>query len=408
MNQNQFITSMDSCRRWLCDHITYNGAALNGYAEVSTMPTCFAVLARECLAFKFSGKEDAAITAILQSQQDDEGWFHPEELKRKDLSSHSATYIRMQSTYFAIHALDALGARPTMPIRFVEKLRDTSYLEGWLDGGPWRNPWLHSNNIMFALCFLHLDGFENGNEKSVAAFDFILDYLDARQDPETGLWQPDDEVDIPNAVFAAYHFFPYYYWRGRAVRHSERIIDSVLSIQKPDGLFINGGGACEDLDAVHTLVMMNLVTDHRADDVKRSLERCFWRLLQIQNSDGGFPNSVFNPGKASWKRRLLEKTGLLRFLPEQHRNRGLPYAPNWHYSGWKKLGCAVGASDMWSAWFRPLSLRLIAETIDGIEPTELGGYRRLPGLGWHDASRIAACAVEVPHDSSHTESILAK
>ena len=376
----------------------------NGHA--SLLPTCFHVLCSETSDHPISRDEcDSTIDVIKRQQREADGLFSPGPLKRNELSSHSANYLRMQATYFAIHALDALGERPKHRVSFCDQLQDPSYLRGWLDGGPWQNPWLHSNNIMFALTFLQTDSEWLGDDASARGVDAILDYLDKRQDEETGLWQPDDETDIANSVYAAYHFFPYYFWRGRCPNHVNRIIDSTLSIQQPGGLF--GGGACEDLDAVHILVMMSLVSDYRAADIRKALERCFWRLLQLQNPDGGFPN---NPATATtndfgkgWKRRLAERTGIVKILPKQLRSRGLPELLQWYYSGWKPLGCLYGQSDLWGSWFRPLAIKLIAERYsDLVGEVSIGRYRSLPGLGWHDSERI--CAAATSNASSAEES----
>lgn len=354
------------------------------------MPTCFAVLAAEtatlsCLAKVRPERRDY----ILNCQSEEDGLFVPGTLLRRELTSHSATYLRYQATYFAIHALDALNSRPKYRISFARKLQDVEYVRGWLDGGPWQNPWLHSNNVMFALTFLQTDWEWFGEEASISAFDAILDYLDERQDPVSGLWQPDDGRDDLNAVYAAYHFFPYYFWRERQPAYVDRIIDTTLSIQQPGGLF--GGGACEDLDAVHTLVMMSLVTEHRATEVRTALERCFWRLLQLQNSDGGF--SYYVPGpqpRKSWKRRTAERLGLIDYVPQKFLWQ--PASKEWMYSGWKQLTCPCDESDLWASWFRPLSIRLIYDRYPDLaaDYTPNGAYRSIPGLGWHDAERIRA------------------
>lgn len=362
------------------------------------LPTCFAVSALECCGSLDRIPEDRRseiASALLAAQRPENGLFGPGPLRRKDLSSHSATYIRMQATYFAIHALDALGTQPEHPVRFVERLLDHGYLRGWLDGGPWNNPWLHSNNIMFALTFLQAHHAGTGERVALDAFDAILDYLDERQDPETGLWQPDDGVNLENAIYAAYHFFPYYFWRGVCPAHVDRIIDSALAIQKPGGLFGReaSGGACEDLDAVHTLVMMSLVSDHRASDVRAALERCFFRLLQLQQPDGGFTNYGASELPASWKRRLARSLGVEHLVA-----RPLS-APTWRYSGWRTLECPNARSDMWGAWFRPLALRLIADRYPDLAgPSGPGRYRSIPGLGWHDEASIRTASTRQGHE----------
>ena len=107
--------------------------------------------------------------------------------------------------------------------------------------------------------------------------------------------------------------------------------------------------------------MMTAVTEHRRVDIRAALERCFWRLLQTQNEDGGFQNYVTaaSPPK-SLKRRLAERSGLIQYLPASFQTPSS--AGVWHYGGWQQLACPFTESDSWSAWFRPLALRLIADT----------------------------------------------
>jgi len=385
-----FAASGDACRRlgdWIQQQWQGASARLYRDGEPSLLPTCFAVLAEETLGIPPAAPDGRdAVVDYIQSQQGADGFFAPGEIHRKDVTTHSATYLRMQATYFAIHALNALGATPQQPIRFTDRLLSRDYLRGWLDAGPWNNPWLHSNNIMFALTFLEHRYRAERREEAREAIDHILDYLDERQDSDTGLWQPDDGPDLANAVFAAYHFWPYYFWRRRRPRYVDRIIDSVLSLQFSDGLFTPGGGACEDLDAVHTLVMMNMVSRHRHQDIRRALTRCYFRILQLQGDDGGFPNTVAAP-RQSWKRRYAERTGVIRLLPKRYQ---LPHGPRmWRYSGWKKLPAVVTKSDMWSAWFRPLALRLIRDCVAELQQADSSGkYREIPGLGWHDPADI--------------------
>jgi hypothetical protein len=113
--------------------------------------------------------------------------------------------------------------------------------------------------------------------------------------------------------------------------------------------------------------------------------------LRLRQGDGGFLNySTPEPSK-SIKRRATEMTGLARFLGTRLPDRA------WRYSGWRALACPTGASDMWSAWFRPLSLKLIADRYPEQCPgPQVGRYRALPGLGWHVTTSIVTSRVLGP------------
>jgi hypothetical protein len=370
---------------WL--HRAWSGTACGLYAggPPRLMPTCFAVLAAECNGGLGSIDEPrrAQVADYLRGHQlPHTGLFQDGEIHRRDTSSHSARYIQLQHTYFALHALDALGIRSDHQVHWVAPLKSQEYMRGWFDGGPWDDAWLHSNHVMFALTFLQQLHEHAGDNDALLAYDAILDYLDAKQDPVSGSWQPEGRRDDRNAIFAGYHFLPYYFWRGRRPQFVEQQIDTTLGIQSADGFYLPGGGACEDLDAVHTLVMMAMISDHRAADVKQSLMRCARAILEHQNADGGYSNYSIRQDRLA--KRLIRSTGVDRLLL---RRELVPRG--WKYSGWKPLACPYDVSDMWSAWFRPLSLALIAE----LYPSDFTGewtptYRRIPGLGWHDPVAI--------------------
>jgi hypothetical protein len=170
------------------------------------------------------------------------------------------------------------------------------------------------------------------------------------------------------------------------------IIDHTLSLQHSDGLFNpeGGGGACHDLDAVDILVKFSMLTDYRASDVRRALDRAYHALWRTQNPDGGFCER-FWPPQPSLKRRVGEALGLDRLFGRQR-----DYSePVFRYSGWKKMECKVTDSNIWASWFRPLALALISVRYPG-EYLELGRwtFRRLPGLGWHDPERILSTPIE--------------
>jgi hypothetical protein len=291
-------------------------------------------------------------------------------------------------TYFCLSALTALQGPPAPALTFLNAFRDPAYVRGWLDAGPWDNPWNHSNRIMFLLRFLIHAHQGDGDNAWMDVYDGVLRYLEERQDAQTGLWHGTSGASVRAGVFAAYHFYPFFFWRGQRPRCAERILDSVLSIQHADGLFgeHQGGGACEDLDAIDMLVKFSLLTQYRSDDVRRSLERAFDRLLLLQNGDGGFPDRQVQRGELprSWRRQIYERLSLDRFLDRPLLR---PYEP---YSGWNLVKARKGDSTIWGAWFRPLALALIQERFPDLRvgASAVGRSHALPCLGWHDSEAI--------------------
>ncbi len=382
---------------WIRSQWRGSSACYAAGEEPELLPTCFAVLAEEMLGTLEGWDGDRrrqVAERILLAQDPETGLFAlPDICNEELLWPHGCDllYVRYQVAYFALAALSALHRKPRYPLAFAEPWLDRQYALGWIEGGPWHDPWNHSNRIMFLLrCLVHL-GTDWNREKAWSCYDAVVEHLLRLQDPRTGLWHGVATCDVRTAVYAAYHFFPFMFWRGIAPPYADRIIESALSMQHADGLFGSqpGGGACEDLDAIDVLVKFSSICDHRATDVKRALTRAFRRILELQNPDGGFPNYLPQPvprGGGSWKRRLARTVGLGALVD---RLRG--YQETSYYSGWRRVKSRKGASDMWAAWFRPLALSLIVSRYpELVDVPAAPRFHGLPGLGWHDVERIRA------------------
>jgi len=62
-------------------------------------------------------------------------------------------------------------------------------------------------------------------------------WLDDHQNPVTGYWDLGRGSSALNAMAGAFHFYFLYFLTGRRVQYPERIIESTLALQHPDGLF---------------------------------------------------------------------------------------------------------------------------------------------------------------------------
>ena len=389
-------------RRWSGDEASYAASE-----PASFLATCFAVLAEETIGTLggwTTDRRDRVARTLGSSQSPSTGLFGTELLGRGTLTHRDlcdAGYLELQMTYFGLAALASLDARPPFELEFARRFLDASYSIGWLEGGPRHDIWNLSNRVMFLLRFLIelSDGHEGGRAMDV--FDAVIGWLLRTQDSDTGLWLSRGSSDVRTGVYASYHFLPFLFWRGVGLPHAKECLDSVLSVQAPDGLFgtAPGGGACEDLDAIDVLVKLSLVTDYRLDDVERALTRARDRILQIQKPDGGFPNHFRPPASApeknakSLQRRAGEALRLDVLLNKPYRP---PDEARDDYSGWSEVGATLGDADMWGAWFRPLALVLISSRFPhlGELPTD-SRFQRLPCLGWHDAAAVVDAVVPV-------------
>jgi len=327
---------------------------------VSLYASCFAALARHTTGDLdgLGPDERAAWCAFLNSWQDAEtGYFLgpelvPDERTRPEMDE---SYVRMHLAVHVLPALEIMGGAPAYPLRFARRFADAGTLRRWLDARDWRQAWLEGNNLLFAgQLLVHLRDHEK-EPAAQPALDLYFDWLDARQDPATGLWGTNGYCDLNDALYGGYHQLLVYFFCGRPVRYAAEIIDAVLSLQQADGSFSHtpGGGACEDVDAVHVLVNLAQRTGYRLTDVRRALSRTVPHLLSQQAPDGGF---VYR-----WGRSYMQ-SGLLRtFVPADQ-------------------------PDLFSTWFRLHTLGLIAQMVEEPELKGVGWrFNSACSMGWHGA-----------------------
>ena len=386
----RYEKAIESAEDWIESQWVGPRARYGEEEETTLLATTFAILASETLGSlaRWSPQRVKDVAAgVLEYQDAETGYFGSHLVRDEDLLAQPTCdkqYVINQITYFSLAALSALGFRPQYRLTFALSLLESDGLRKHINDGPWRDIWNQSNRLMFVLRYLiHLMGEPKYAASANSAFDTVLSEIEERQDSKTGLWFGEGVRDHRWGVYAAYHFAPFFLWRGRRLKRVDKIIDSVLGIQSPEGLFADsiGGGACEDLDAIDLLVKLSYLSDHRSEDVCLGLRRAFDRILQLQCGNGGFPNYLRSLSAPSWKRRLVRRLGLSRTV---ERWRPIPLERS-HYSGWTAVSVLSGAPDMWGTWFRTLALNQIVEKMPVLgTPPENARFHSLPALGWHD------------------------
>ena len=345
--------------RWLDGIRSEDGFCYAPGQPVTLVSTCLGVLLLEstgALENATPAERSQWIRYIRSCQEPDTGLFRDPKVEIHASASHDAAYIEWHTTYLAIQALDALGEKAAAPLRFIDPFAAPNAVETWLDGLDWRNPWRESNRIMSLLATLIYAVERENRVEQAAVYHRILDWLDRRQDPNTGLWGAAEGVPLLNAVAGAYHFLPFYEYVHRPITAINQIVDSTLSLQQDDGLFSAEftGGACEDLDAVDVLTLALRHTSHRQDEVKQVLVRAYWAVWNLQNEDGSFPyGRSTNPDKT------------------------------YSFGGCSALTAGVNSGDVWSTWFRLLLLATVSAQLPQDLPACKWSFRRWPALGYH-------------------------
>lgn len=355
--KGESLESIAVTSRWIEQLADGDGYRFAAGCPKTLLATCFGVCALETLGGLESlsaERRSALVTHIQSCQQRPGGQFrdplHGEDVVHR-LAKFTPLYIEWQETYFALHALDALGAEPQGALEFMDPLRQPDVLALWLRSLQFDDFWFVSNYLMFALFFfISVEG-----DQSPSAHR-LLDWLDQRQDPETGFWGTNQGASLFNGMAGAFHVYGFYQYLGRPIAHQAAAVRSTLAVQEPTGMFgAPGGGPCEDLDAVDILIKLKPGTAEDDQRVREALRRNIAGLRACRLSDGGY--CWASPQPKSAPHRVI-------------------------YSGLSTLETSSDAGDLWSAWFRPLAIALANQRLG--EPVAWPvKYRSKPLLGWH-------------------------
>ena len=236
-----------------------------------------------------------------------EGWYKDDPLwcGRTHLTCHVLT------------ALGCLGYKAEKPLLFIEYYKDKDKFTEWLSQRDWGKRVAYTGNeIMNIGTLLQYSRDFHGDDKAGEAVDLLLEWLSSHHINEgSGIW---GDLDISNpvmrseAVQAAYHWWPLFFYDKYPVPYMERAIDTVLQTQNPSGGFGWGvhnpktpycSSACEDIDSIDPLVRFSSLIPYRRAEVQAALIRARIHVLSNQTPDGGFV--FFKDGDFEYGHRQL-------------------------------------------------------------------------------------------------------
>ncbi|MGB3295830.1 MAG: hypothetical protein WBB01_22840 [Phormidesmis sp.] len=355
------------------------------------MATAYSVLGLEFVngLEKLSAAQRTAIIDFLMAGSNPDGSFQDPLFQADSIQSQEQDlfYFQEETTTFCQQALDALQAPPPPP-REWQGWDTAEGLIQYFESIAWKNPWLDSNRVMFALSQLCHESDRHHRPELLTVVDAGLDWLDGHQSARTGLWKGSHEISLTNAMAATFHFTFYYGFRHRPLRYAEQIIDSCLSLQASHGLFSGEavGQTCLDYDAIDLLAKSSLVSTYRAEEVAMAMQRARTAVLRLSNEDGGFANckESVRPNRGR-KARLLRKLQLSKLAPPTVR---VPKEGRYSVC-WDLLSCDNASSNAFSTWFRLIGVRLASQNEWlNTEAAEEFTFRRLPFLGYHNPSAV--------------------
>lgn len=388
------LVDRDSIIEWVASlkvrkgqHVSYR----HSYGSDATpFSLCFAVMVLALLdgIKELTARErDELADSIRAVQCGETGLFRIDGLPTA-AHGHDETYVQWQLTTFCLSALRALGVCPKHRVHVLTEWRDPDRLSQWMNELDWHDPWCVGNLVMF-LCIMHIcDAEQYGAPEGIECVQHILDWHDQRQRPKSGFWGEGSKSDYLEGFGGAFHQFLIYFYLGRPILRSEKVVGRVLKLQQRDGLFTPrmGGDGCADYDAIDVLAKMAQRQARRSDEISQSLLRAYRALERLRHPCGGFVWTA--PESIKWHDWIRHAcmVGNLDNWVYVNRNllsawlrRGQPRMPQ----GWTGSGIPAGEADLFATFTRVVSIALIAQVCDIPERLLNLRFLQAPGLGWH-------------------------
>lgn len=213
-------------------------------AEATLYATCDVAWIRACMG------EDLERT--LTPRQRREWVTHIHSFAEEDGTYRGGNHSLEHANGMVIGALGVLGGRQARPVRLYDAFDEPAEVAPWLERIRWDRQWSASH-----LFWGGMHCYSLSSRASDRWRDRVFAWLDANLDPATGWWrkgveQSGLEIEV---LGGAAHIWPMYQHHGHPFPHPRRVIDSILSMQRPDGSWLGFGNYME-LDALYGLAYM--------------------------------------------------------------------------------------------------------------------------------------------------------
>jgi len=339
-------TAIADIRQLTLDYLNkmkvFRKGRLVGYrhSASTSKPVLYATLAALLTKHLYNHRDETMeqeIDIVLDAQSDD-GLFRDPVITCPQAETEDWWGWR-HLTLHALMALALYGKTARNKLGYLEQFYENGRLLVYLEQRDWGAGVANtSNEIQNLGVMLQYARDYQGDSRAKELMDILYEFLDGKQDPETGLFGGSFRTpsEISLACQAGYHFWLLYFYDRRTINYVDRIIDSLLKTQN----ILGGYGvkwnssACEDIDSIDPLVRLSQLTDYRHDDVQASLERALPAVLANLNEDGGW---VFR------------------------RHEALTVAHPQMYS-------AINESNSFYTWFRTLGLAYLLSGLEDMPP----------------------------------------
>ncbi|MBE7464020.1 MAG: hypothetical protein HS116_11115 [Planctomycetes bacterium] len=200
----------------------------------------------------------------------------------------SMGHSKLHANGMVVGALGILGGKQRFPCKLYEAFDTPEKAGPWLETVDWVKQWSASHWFWGGMhCFSF------SKRCTPAWFEAVFAWLDANLDPQTGWWRKGvPHQDRHQPLGGSVHIVPIYEHHGRAFPYPERVVDSVLALQLPNGCWLDHAKGPMlnylELDALYAYaVMRKWAPKYRLDEVRKSVDRYADAAIEYWNTRRG-------------------------------------------------------------------------------------------------------------------------
>ena len=196
----------------------------------------------------------------------------PEDGSYTDRFNHR----KLHANGMTIGALGVLNGRQKYPVKLYNEFNTREKVIPWLEQINWSRQWGASHNFWGGIHCYSLS--KRCDQDWLAA---VFEWLNTNVDPDTGWWRKRvAHSDRHQPLGGSVHILPIYQHQDKIFPYPEKVIDSVLDLQLPNGRWLARKKDQDhvmhylELDALYALKYMSeLASGYKKDQLKISVNR---------------------------------------------------------------------------------------------------------------------------------------
>lgn len=220
------------------------------------------------------------LTQTLSAKQREEWTSHINSFANNDFGKATDGSYFDTNGHSSLHAngmviggLSVLGGKQKFPVKLYDAFNSVDKIVPWLESLNWAEQWQASHKFWGGMiCYSF------SKQCTPAWFDRVFGWLDANLDPQTGWWRRGiPHSDRHQPLGGSVHILPLYEHYNHPFPYPEKVIDSVLKLQLPNGRWLETTDTnimhYLELDALYAMYLMKKRTPgYREADIARSVD----------------------------------------------------------------------------------------------------------------------------------------